>query len=150
MASISKSARYAFLRSVMSSVLSSSMSTRDIRDVAEALRSDLSYELSDMMYDISERLMHSESYYPDKVLPHGSASLYDQVEVSGLHKMDVYEAMREVSGDAAPRTLMKYSVARMISEFRDRVPDSQWKSFEKRLQAMQSEDPFLRGISKRG
>jgi hypothetical protein len=134
----------------MSSVLSSNMSTRDIRDIAEALRSDLSYELSDMMYDISDRLMHSENYYPDKSLMRAPGPLFNQTEVSGLHKMDVYDLMRQVAGEAAPRTLVKYSLNRMLSEFRERASDPQWKTFEKRLQSMKSEDPFLKGISKRG
>lgn len=150
MASVSKSARYSFLRAVLSSVLSSNMSPRDMRDVAEALRSDLSFELSEMMYDLSVRLMHSENYYPDKSLLRGPSLALDQIEVSGLRKMDVYDVMREVSQDAAPRTLAKYSITRMIEEFQARASDSQWKNFEKRIRAMKSEDPFLRGISKRG
>ena len=149
MAGVQKGVRTSFIRSVLSYVLSSGASPKEMRDLADSLRSDLSYELSDMIYELSERLQYMERRYPEKLLVDDVELVAEQIQSSGMDKLDVFEIMRMISGPSVPKALAKYGIDRMLIEFKERVSDAEWREFEKTIKSARSEDPFLRGISKR-
>lgn len=145
-----RNTRALFLRNVVASVLTTQLSSREIRDLAMDLRGSLGFELSDVLYDLSMRFsrfdMASESKRPSDEID----SLARVLENRDVSKAQVFSIMREIAPEAAPKTLSKFGLERMLSEFSGRASENQNKVFQKRLNALVSDDPFLRGIIKRG
>ena len=145
----SKSLVSQFLRTTLAALLKEGFTVREMRELARELRGPLSYELSDMLDDMAMRLGRFETVHHTKNVPPSFSELADKADRQGFPKSEVYEMMTSVAPALVPKSFAKFSVSRMIAEFVERASESQVRIFERKLSSALSDDPFLRGITKR-